>query len=216
MSVDALNELLLQHADAAWVVPAMFLFAAVDGFVPPVPSESALIGLAAVGASTGSPHWLALGLAAAAGAWVGDNVAYVLGRRGHLDRLMERTARRRRAMEWARTRLAERGGVIIVVGRYIPIGRVAVNLVAGATGYPRSRFLGFTALSGSAWAAWSVALGTLAGGWVEDNPLLAAALGIALALVVGLAVERLVRRFGAGRADDDERDERDEADAALT
>lgn len=198
MPVDTLNELLLQHSAAAWVVPAMFLFAAVDGLLPPVPSESALIGLAAVGASTGSPHWLALGVAAASGAWVGDNVAYVLGRRGRLDRVMERTRRRRRAMGWARSRLRQRGGVIIVVARYIPIGRVAVNLTAGATAYPRHRFMGFTVLSGVTWAAWSVALGTLAGGWVEDNPLLASVVGIALAFVVGLVVERLARALTGG------------------
>lgn len=124
---------------------------------------------------------------------------------------MQRTRRRRRALEWARVRLAHRGGVIIVVARYVPIGRVAVNLTAGATAYPHRRFLGFTLLSGSTWAAWSVALGTLAGAWVEDNPLLAAGAGIALAFVVGLFIERLVRALPSGAADDDERDEADVA-----
>ena len=211
MSIEALNELLLQHSAAVWVVPAMFLFAALDGFVPPVPSESALIGLAAVGASTGHPNWLALGVAAAAGAWVGDNVAYVLGRRGRLDRLMERTRRRRKAMDWARARLAHRGGVIIIVARYVPIGRVAVNLTAGATHFPRRRFMAFTVLSGATWATWSVALGALAGSWVEDSPLLAAAVGVGVAVVVGLLVERLARLLPLGGADDEDRDPADVA-----
>ncbi|MFC7490397.1 MULTISPECIES: DedA family protein [unclassified Knoellia] len=192
--VEAVNELLLRNAGAAWVIPAMFLFAAFDGILPPIPSESALIGLAAVGGSTGEPNWLALGLAAAAGAWIGDNGAYLLGRHGHLDRFMERTDRRQRAMEWASTQLDRKSAVIIVVGRYVPIGRVAVNLTAGASHYPRRRFSLLTAFSAVMWASWSVALGTFAGSWVQDNPLLAAALGIGLALVVGLLIERFVSR----------------------
>jgi len=192
--VEAVNELLLQNAGAFWVIPVMFLFAAFDGILPPIPSESALIGLAAVGGSTGEPNWLALGAAAAAGAWIGDNGAYLLGRHGHLDRFMERTDRRRRAMEWAKAQLDSKGAVIIVVGRYVPIGRVAVNLTAGASHYPRRRFSLLTALSAVMWASWSVALGTFAGSWVQDNPLLAAGLGIGLALVVGLLIERVVSR----------------------
>ena len=126
-----------------------------------------------------------------------DNLAYVLGRRARLDRLLERTGRGRRALAWARGHLDRRGAVIVVVGRWVPVGRAAVNLTAGATGYSQRRFAGFTVLSGVIWAAWSVGVGTLAGRWVQDNPLLAALVGVAVAMVVALVVERASRLLPA-------------------
>ncbi|KGN37098.1 DedA family protein [Knoellia subterranea] len=193
--VEAINGFIELHAGAPWLVPALFVFFAVDGILPPLPSEGVLVGLAAVGASTGTPHWLALFVAAAAGAWVGDNLAYLLGRHGRLDRLVARSTRGARALEWARRNFERRGALIVVLGRWIPVGRAAVNLTAGATAFSHRRFASWTVLSGSLWAAWSVGLGTLAGHWVESNALLAACLGIALALVVAVAVERVVRRL---------------------
>lgn len=191
--VEAVNEFIELHSGASWLIPALFVFFAVDGVVPPLPSEGVLIGLAAVGASTGAPHWLPLFLAAAAGAWVGDNVAYLLGRHGRLDRLLERTDRGRRALTWARGHFERRGAVIIVVGRWVPVGRAAVNLTAGTAAYSQRRFAAFTVLSGGLWAAWSVGVGTLAGRWVQDNALLASGVGVAVALLVALVVERLTR-----------------------
>lgn len=191
--IEAINSFIELHAGSAWLIPALFLFFAVDGVVPPLPSEGVLIGLAAVGASTGTPHWLALFVAAAAGAWVGDNLAYLLGRHASLDRLLERTAAGRRALTWARGHFERRGAVIIVVGRWVPVGRAAVNLTAGATGYSQRRFAGFSLLSGMTWAAWSVGIGTLAGHWVQDNPLLAALIGVGVALLVAVLIERLTR-----------------------
>lgn len=191
--VEAINSFIELHAGLGWLIPALFVFFAVDGVLPPLPSEGVLIGLAAVGASTGTPHWLALFVAAAAGAWVGDNLAYLLGRHAGLDRLLDRTARGRRALAWARGHLARRGVVIIIVGRWVPVGRAAVNLTAGAAAYPQRRFAGFTVLSGVTWAAWSVGVGTLAGHWVQDNPLLSAAVGIVVAVLVAVVIERVAR-----------------------
>ncbi|WP_353952051.1 VTT domain-containing protein [Knoellia sp. S7-12] len=191
--VEAINTFIELHAGSAWLIPALFVFFAVDGVLPPLPSEGVLIGLAAVGASTGTPHWLALFGAAAAGAWVGDNLGYLLGRHVSLDRLLERSARGRQALRWARGHFERRGGVIIIVGRWVPIGRAAVNLTAGATGYSQRRFAGFTVLSGVTWAAWSVGVGTLAGHWVQDNALLAAFVGIVVAVTVAVIIERVTR-----------------------
>ncbi|EAQ00914.1 conserved protein DedA family protein [Janibacter sp. HTCC2649] len=191
--VEAINSFIELHAGSAWLLPALFVFFAVDGVVPPLPSEGVLIGLAAVGASTGTPHWLALFAAAAAGAWVGDNLAYVLGRHAGLDRLLERTAPGRRALAWARGHLDRRGAVIVVVGRWVPVGRAAVNLTAGAAHYPQRRFALFSFVSGVTWAAWSVGVGSLAGHWVQDNPLLAALIGVGIALVVAFVIERVTR-----------------------
>lgn len=191
--VDAINSFIELHAGSAWLLPALFVFFAVDGVFPPLPSEGVLIGLAAVGASTGTPHWLAVFATAAAGAWVGDNCAYLLGRHAGLDRLLERTGAGRRALAWARGHLERRGAVIVIVGRWVPVGRAAVNLTAGATAFSQKRFMLFSLLSGVTWAAWSVGVGTVAGHWVQDNPLLAAVIGVGVALVVAALIERVTR-----------------------
>lgn len=193
--LETVNELIEANAGAGWLLPALFVYFAVDGIVPPLPSEGVLIALAAVGASTGAPHWFGLLAVAWAGAWLGDNLAYLLGNRTGFDRLVRRSDRGRRTMDWARRGFDSRGALIVVVGRWIPVGRAAVNLMAGAAGYSQPRFAAWTVLSAGLWSAWSVALGTLAGRWVEDNALLAGALGAGLALVVAAVVERLSRRF---------------------
>ena len=43
-------------ADSLWVYPALTLFALVDGFFPPIPSESVVIALASLSVSHGAPH----------------------------------------------------------------------------------------------------------------------------------------------------------------
>ena len=193
--LESVNALLETHAGAGWMLPALFVYFAVDGIIPPLPSEGVLVALAAIGASTGAPHWLPLLLVAWAGAWVGDNLAYLLGNRTGVDRLVRRTDRGSRAMDWARRGFDTRGALIVVVGRWIPVGRAAVNLMAGAAGYSHPRFASYAVLATGLWSAWSVGLGILAGRWVEDNALLAGALGAGLALVVAFIVERVSRRF---------------------
>ena len=89
-------------------------------------------------------------------------------------------------LERASGTLERRGALVVLTARYVPLGRVAVNLTAGATGFPPRRFLGLAALAAATWAVWSVAVGALAGHWLHGNPLLGSAAGIALALVLGL------------------------------
>lgn len=77
---------------------------------------------------------------------------------------------------------------------------MAVNLTAGATGFPPRRFLGLAALAAATWAAWSVGVGALAGHWLEGNPLLGSVSGVAVALLLGLVIDRSARRAsGWGR-----------------
>ena len=93
--------------------------------------------------------------------------------------------------------LDRRGAFAILAARYVPIGRIAVNLTAGAVRFPRRRFVGLSALAACTWAVYSIAIGSLAGRWIESTPLVGALLGIVIALVLGflvdLALNRLVR-----------------------
>ena len=199
--LDTLTALVEAGAAASWVLPVVALFAALDALVPAVPSEGVVVALAAVAVAGDGPNLLLLAFAAAIGAFTGDTLTFVVGRR-HGPRPLERVGRPRvrRALDGAAATLERRGAVVVLAARYVPLGRVAVNLTAGATGFPPRRFVGLAALGATTWAAWSVGVGALAGRWLDGNPLVGSAAGIALALGLGLAVDRLARRAtGWGR-----------------
>lgn len=196
--IDAVNSFIEANAATPWALVVLFVLTVVDSTLPPLPSESVLIALAAFGASTGSPVLIVLAAVAALGAWSGDNLAYTLARHSPLRRLRDtRRPRLRSAFGFAARELDRRGGLFILVGRYIPVGRVAVNLTAGASQFPRRRFLGLTALAGITWAVYSVGIGALAGAWLEDNPLLGAAAGVFVAVLIGAVIDRVLRRRAA-------------------
>ncbi len=190
-----LEEWILALAASPLVYLAMYLFATIDGFFPPMPSESVVIALAAVAMSTGAPNlWFILAVAAA-GAFTGDQVAYAIGRRVPVrrSRLM-RSARAQRTLDWAEHALATRGASFIIGARYIPIGRVAVNMTAGAVGFPRARFVGLTAVAAVSWAAYSTVIGIGAGAWLHDRPVVAVIVGVVAGAVIGLAVDAVLSR----------------------
>jgi membrane protein DedA with SNARE-associated domain len=202
--VDALNDLILHAVQSAWLLPVLFAVTVIDGFFPPVPSETVLVAAAAVAVSSGGADLLVLGAIAALGAAIGDNVAFLIGRRVGTTRA--RWMRRPRvagAFERARVALEQRSAALILGARYIPVGRVAVNMSAGALGFPWRRFLPLSLLAGISWSALSLAIGMLAGSWLADQPLWSAALGVVLALGIGLAIDRATafrrRRLEAAR-----------------
>lgn len=177
----------------------LFALATIDGFFPPFPSESIVIALAALSMSGGSPNLALILLAAAAGAFTGDQIAYTIGSRIDVRGLrVLRGPRGQRTLDWAEQALTHRGPSFIFAARYIPVGRVAVNMTAGALGYPRRRFVGLTAAAAVSWACYSAAIGVGAGAWYRGNPLTAIAVGVAGGVVIGLAVDwslgRLQRR----------------------
>ncbi|MFC7486260.1 DedA family protein [Knoellia sp. CPCC 206453] len=192
---ETVNTLIEQNAAALWVLPVLFLLATFDALIPPVPSDSVVITLAAFGAATGSPHLVALGLVAALGAFLGDNLTFHLARRSRLRELRHSPRPKlRQAFLRGERELDRRGGIAIVIARYIPVGRVAVNITAGAGTFSQRRFVLLSALAALSWATYSVAIGALAGHWVQDNPLLGAFGGIALAGGLGLVVDRVLQR----------------------
>lgn len=177
-----------------WVYLGLFALAAVDGVVPAVPSESAVISVGVV-AATGDAD-LALVIAAGGlGALVGDHVAYALGRvaSGRLARSGRRRTRRRVALEKAQDLLRRRGPSLLVVSRYIPGGRTATTLAAGSVRLRLRTFTSVTALAGLTWATTSALIGYLGGRTFEDQPLAGIGVGIAVSLVLATIVE-LVHR----------------------
>jgi membrane-associated protein len=179
-----------------WIYLALWGFAALDGFFPAIPSET-LVVTAGVFAATGEPNLYGVVVAAAIGAFVGDHVSYALGRGAGgrlLDRLKPGTKRHAMSL-WAQKALTERGGLVLVVARYIPGGRTAVTLTMGSVRYPPRKFSFFAALAAVSWGLYCALVGYIGGKAFEDNPLKGVILGIGLALAVTLIVEIVRHRL---------------------
>lgn len=197
-----MQEWVVALVGSPWVFFALYASATIDGFFPPIPSESVVIALAALAVTTGEPNFWIVGAVAAAGAFSGDQIAYSIGK--HIPvRTMRwmRGSRQQAAVRWAEHALAHRGAVFIIAARYIPVGRVAVNMTAGTVGFPRRRFSGLAAIAAVTWSVYSVLLGFGAGVWLGDRPWLAVLVGVAGGLAIGVLVDRLHSRFSRrGRA----------------
>lgn len=192
---DALTDWLLAASASPIALLVVFVCTVIDSFFPPIPSESVVVSLASLSVSSGSPSLLVLGLVAATAAILGDNLAYLIGRGIGSSRLpVLQRPRIVAALERARVGLRHRGAMVIVTGRFIPVGRVAINMAAGATGYPRRAFVGLSVVAGSLWAGYSLGVGVLAGQWVKDNPLLGTVIAIFGAMIIGWLIES-VRGF---------------------
>jgi membrane-associated protein len=127
---DGLLELV---AASPWAYGAILIAAALDAIFPLVPAEATVIS-AGVLAGLGDLSIALVIAAGTAGALVGDNGAYSLGRTFG-PRLGARIPRGRR--DWAEEKLETRGGTIVLVARFIPGGRTATTLTAGLV-RPRS------------------------------------------------------------------------------
>jgi membrane-associated protein len=190
---DSLTELV---SGSPWTYAFLFAISALDVIIPLVPSETSVI-LAGVLASSGDLELVLVILFAAAGAIVGDNTAYWIGRTvGH--RLVDRwfKGERRKRVDWAHKQVEERGGYLIVIGRFIPGGRTAVTLSCGMLEMPWRRFIAFDVAAGLVWGTYAAMLGYVGGRTFEENPFRGFLLAFAVALLVAGVIEayRWLRR----------------------
>ncbi|MHB1064714.1 MAG: DedA family protein [Georgenia sp.] len=192
-AVNVVEEFVLGLTDSPWVLVAVAVLATIDGFFPPVPSESIIIAVAVLTTAGQGPSLWFLALAGAVGAFAGDLIAYTIGTKVPIDRLrIFASPRGQRSLAWARRALARRGTVFILSARFVPIGRVAVNMTAGAVGFPRRRFVVIAACAALIWGAYSTLLGMSAGVFLHDHPLIAVLAGVAGGIVLGLALDRVL------------------------
>ncbi len=188
-------------AASAWLLPALFGLVVGDAFLVVLPSETAVVALGALSTATGSPSLAAVIPVAALGAVVGDGLCYLIGRRVGLDRWRwQRHGRVGASIERMRSAVHRRTAVLVFTARYVPFARIAVNLAAGATRVPLRRYLPLSAAAGTAWACYNVAIGALLGALLRDSPLLAIAVSIPVAVVLGLLIDRTIARLDAARA----------------
>jgi membrane-associated protein len=203
--MEAVQDFVLATIGSPMVYLLIFALVVIDGFFPPVPSETVVVAAAAIGAATGSPNPLIVGVIAAIGATIGDSIAYLIGRSIGTERFAwMRGPRISRAIVRARHGLDRRAPILILTARYVPIGRIAVNMTAGATRFPPKRFVPLALLAGACWSAYSIGIGLLAGHWAHEHPLIGALIGIVIAVSVGILVELIteaVHRHRRARED---------------
>ncbi len=188
---------ILGLVESLWIYPSVFAVSLIDAVFPVVPSESVIIGAASAWQSVGKPILPLLFLAGAAGAWCGDQTAYFIGTKVDVRRIQFfKRPKILAALDWAEHSLEHRGTLYIIAARFIPMGRVAVNLSAGALRFPRRRFMGVDAIATSIWAAWGILIGTAAARLLGDNLLLSIAVGITGGIVLGFAVDKAMSLLG--------------------
>ena len=179
--------------------PVVAGFAAGDVLFPVIPSEGAMIAAGVFAASAGVPNLPLVMAVAAAGAFVGDHIAYGIGRSVLGPRLVHRSKRLRKAVDAIARQLDKRGGTVIVAGRFVPGGRTAVTAACGLTHYPLARFSRATALAAVLWSLYAGAIGLIGGAAFAANPVLGIAVGIGLSMAITGAVE-VIRHVTRRRA----------------
>lgn len=200
-SLFGLSDINFGQMNDALVFLIGFLFAAIDGFFPPIPSESFIIALASLSVSAGSPALWVVVACAALGAFSGDQIAYFIGSRVKTrDLLIFRRPQARAVLDWAESALKNQGSSFIIAARYIPVGRVAVNMTAGALRYPRRRFMALTAFAAISWSVFSTIIGIGAGRIFEGHPVMAITIGVIGGIVIGLVIDLFIKRWNRKKA----------------
>lgn len=173
-----------------WTYGVVLGAAGLDAFFPLVPSETVVIAAGTV-AATGDLLVYLIIPAAALGAFVGDNISYVLG-----DRIGEPARRRlfrgektRKRLNWAQRTLDRHGALVIIGARFIPGGRTATTFAAGMLDLTWRRFAAYDAIAALVWATYAGMIGFAGGAAFREDVWKALALGFGIALLVALAIE---------------------------
>jgi membrane-associated protein len=176
----------------ALVIPAL------DAVFPVLPSETAVIALGVATAGSADPRIALLVACAAAGAFLGDNLCYLLGRRfgPQVERRFFASEKGARRRQWAERSLERYGTQLIIVCRFIPGGRTAVTLSCGLVGYSRRRFVAATAVAAVIWALYAFFIGRLGGQAFEDKPWLGLVVAFGVTIVVSGLIEAARRIRG--------------------
>ncbi len=173
-----------------WFLLVIFGIAFLDSVIPLVPSETTVI-LGGVAAGAGEQSLVLVILFAALGAFLGDNTAYLIGRRfaPRIQRRAERREKTRQRLDWATTQIRLRGGLLLITARFVPGGRTILTITSGLTRQPWGWFAGWIAVAALIWATYAAVLGAIFGSRFQDNHTLAFILAFGTALSITLVIE---------------------------
>lgn len=135
---------------------AAFIVVGMESIGVPVPGETMLIAASLYAGSTHNLSIVLIVLVAAAGAIVGDNIGYLVGRTGGwrlLRRFGHHVGIDERRLKLGRYLFLRHGGKVVFFGRFVSILRTYAAALAGANHMPFRRFFPFNASGGIVWAA---------------------------------------------------------------
>ena len=145
----------LEHLLGDYGYGLVFAVIGLEAMGLPFPGESLIIAAAVYCATTGKLHIAGVVAAAIAGAIMGDNAGYLIGRWAGFP-LLRRYGRHvglnDRRLTLGRYLFQTQGGKVVFVGRFIAILRTFVALLAGANRMEWKTFLLWNAVGGVVWA----------------------------------------------------------------
>lgn len=147
-----------------YTIAALVVFGECALFVGMVlPGETVAV-LAGATAALGRTDLTSVLLIVLVAALLGDTTGFVIGRQvgPRLHRRVTHAGRVRR-LEQAEAALRARGGLAVFVGRWTPFVRSVMPSLAGISGMPYGKFLGWDLLGAGSWAIGSVLAGFAAG-----------------------------------------------------
>ena len=193
--VSRLTDWLVDTSSAQWFLMVIFVIALLDSVIPIVPSETTVI-IGGVAAGAGDQNLLLVIVAGAIGAFIGDNLAYLIGRSFHgpIARRAERKPSTQRRLNWAAEQVRDRGGLLLVTARFIPGGRTALTVSCGLTQQPQRWFVKWVALAVTIWATYAAVLGAIFGRALQDNHTAAFLIAFFTALAINIIIEIVRKR----------------------
>jgi membrane protein DedA with SNARE-associated domain len=193
--LDTMFETLTDVSTSPWFYLIIFSVALLDSVVPIVPSESMVI-VGGVAAGLGDLQIPLVIVIAAAGAFLVDNMSYLIGLRAcaFIDRRYRRTEKGANRLDWAHSQLEERGGPLLITARFIPGGRTLLTLTCGVTHQDQRWFAKWVGVAAVIWASYASLLGFIGGKTFEDTHARAFGVAFGMALAATGLIE-LVRHF---------------------
>ena len=184
-----------------------FLFVWFDAVIPIFPGETTL-SAASTMAAEGELQLGYVMLAGALGAIVGDSSLFWIARTSRervQDKLDAALGNPKVAIVWES--LQRSPGLLIVVGRFVPGMRFAVDASMGLSTYPYRRFLPWSILGGTLWSVYTCALAYRVATTLSGYPLASMIISGLIttgAIVVIFFVDRRRRKKAATQASNSE------------
>jgi len=185
LSLDTLQQLL-----QTWGYGVIFAAMLLENAGLPLPGETVTL-LGGYAAGSGQLQLLGVMGAAAAGAILGDNLGYWVGRRAgwplilRVGRLLGQSPEQ---LERLRLGFQRHAGKSVLLGRFVAVLRVVAGPMAGAVHMPYGRFLVCNTAGALLWAGTMVGLAWLGGRWVPLHTMVRGVVEFGLGALLLLAL----------------------------
>ncbi|MFF3914464.1 DedA family protein [Streptomyces sp. NPDC001852] len=189
----------LDTVPAAAVYAVVALVIGLESLGIPLPGEIILVSAALMSSQHSGINPVVLGACATAGAVIGDSIGYAIGRKGGRPLLAWLGDKFPKHFSDGHVATAERsfekwGMWAVFFGRFIALLRIFAGPLAGVLHMPYWKFLIANLLGGICWAGGTTAavyyVGVVAEGWLKKFSYV----GLAAAVVLGLATMLIIKR----------------------